>query len=321
MSLHILITIIIPAYNSGKFIANTLFLLLEQELENCEVIVIDDGSTDNTVEIVQIFIKKDNHIKLITIPHSGVSVARNTGIQHAKGKYVCFLDSDDFYTHDTINYFKKVIFEHQEIDVITFGHEIQRNGKRVNRRIALKYDNCCLDSGTFLSLFFLRIIKNNCMSCIIKIALIKTNKLEFNQSKACGEDLEFSIKLFSCAKKIYYTARVCYIYQIRADSLMHKPFNVDRLNAVFVVNHVVENTINEYQNAMQNAYFFVANMYVVNLYHYLRSETKSAVINQSFIDNKKILYKEHVGTFLRMLLIGFVKIIPLKLLFLTFHKY
>jgi glycosyltransferase involved in cell wall biosynthesis len=97
-----LLSIIIPAYNSDEYIYNALSMLVDQGLEDCEVIVVNDGSTDNTERICRLFITEHHHIRIISlVKNSGVSVARNTGLIEAKGKYICFFDSDDAFMPNT----------------------------------------------------------------------------------------------------------------------------------------------------------------------------------------------------------------------------
>lgn len=90
-----LITVIVPCYNYGYFIPETLDSIQRQTYENWECIVVDDGSTDNTRDIVYRYISKDNRFKYIYQTNKGLSAARNTGIKNAKGDYLQFLDADD----------------------------------------------------------------------------------------------------------------------------------------------------------------------------------------------------------------------------------
>ena len=99
------ISVIIPAYNSEKFIRETLDCLVEQTLDNIEVIVIDDGSSDATGEIVKGYCKRYTFIKYFYQQNAGVSAARNAGIKMAKGEYTVFLDADDIYTKESLEGF------------------------------------------------------------------------------------------------------------------------------------------------------------------------------------------------------------------------
>lgn len=91
------ITVIIPVYNNEFFLPKCLDSVLSQTLKKIEVICIDDGSTDNSFEILKNYEKKDERIRVYNVSHGGPSKARNIGIRKAKGKYVAFMDSDDWY--------------------------------------------------------------------------------------------------------------------------------------------------------------------------------------------------------------------------------
>lgn len=92
------ISIIIPNYNGAEYLTDALNSVVAQTLKNWECIVIDDGSTDDSIKIINKFVKSDKRFKLIKLNHGGVSVARNTGLDAARGRYIAFLDSDDCYT-------------------------------------------------------------------------------------------------------------------------------------------------------------------------------------------------------------------------------
>lgn len=97
------ISIITPSYNSSGFISNTIGSVIDQAVSNWELIIVDDCSTDNSVEVIQGFVDKDPRIKLIQLTeNSGAAVARNKGIEAAKGRYIAFLDSDDAWSPDKL---------------------------------------------------------------------------------------------------------------------------------------------------------------------------------------------------------------------------
>ncbi len=92
-----LVSIITPCYNSERFIAETIQSVQKQTYPNWEMLITDDGSTDNSVEIIKTFIKNDGRIKLFEIKNAGPGVARNNSIKHVKGNYMAFIDSDDLW--------------------------------------------------------------------------------------------------------------------------------------------------------------------------------------------------------------------------------
>ncbi len=97
---NIFISVIIPAYNVEKYISRCLESVIAQAYSNFEAIVINDGSTDGTLEVIQEFVQKDSRLKLINQENKGLSGARNEGLKIAKGQYVTFIDSDDWVHYD-----------------------------------------------------------------------------------------------------------------------------------------------------------------------------------------------------------------------------
>lgn len=89
------LSIIIPVYNKGNYLAKCLTSVIDQSYKNLEVILINDGSTDNSEEIAQRYQIIDQRIKVYTFPNSGVSAARNRGIAVAQGEFILFIDADD----------------------------------------------------------------------------------------------------------------------------------------------------------------------------------------------------------------------------------
>ena len=94
------ISVVMPVYNVEKYIADCLFSLINQTLEEIEFILVDDGSLDNSLEIINLFAKYDSRIKIIKQENAGPSKARNTGLKEAKGQYISFIDSDDWVDED-----------------------------------------------------------------------------------------------------------------------------------------------------------------------------------------------------------------------------
>lgn len=112
-----LVSVVIPTYNTADYITQTLDSVLGQTFKNYEIIVVDDGSTDHTGEVLSSYMNRINYIHQ---ENSGRSEARNTGIKAARGKYVAFLDSDDLWTPEKLRYQVEIMENHSEIDFL-FG--------------------------------------------------------------------------------------------------------------------------------------------------------------------------------------------------------
>lgn len=113
-----LVTIIVPCFNHAKYVAESIESVISQTYHNFECIVVDDGSTDNSLDIVRTIIKKDNRIRCISQKNSGPAAARNTGILNAKGKYIQFLDADDYISNEKIEKQINEFFNDKSLDIV-----------------------------------------------------------------------------------------------------------------------------------------------------------------------------------------------------------
>lgn len=119
-----LISVIIPTFNSENFIRQTILSVLNQTYKNLEIIIVDDGSKDQTVSIINLFVQKDKRLKIFqTGPSGRPSVPRNKGVEKATGEYIAFLDSDDLWTKTKISRQVKVLEENPEI-IFTYSMSI-----------------------------------------------------------------------------------------------------------------------------------------------------------------------------------------------------
>lgn len=108
-----LVSVIVPIYNVGDYVSKCIQSICEQTYSNIEIILVDDGSTDNSGKICDAYAKKDMRIKVIHKKNAGVSAARNTGINKSMGDYICFVDGDDYVMNDYVEYLLKMILEKQ----------------------------------------------------------------------------------------------------------------------------------------------------------------------------------------------------------------
>jgi glycosyltransferase involved in cell wall biosynthesis len=146
-----LVSIILPTYNRAKLLPRTLESVLGQSYSNWELIVVDDGSEDETPKVLESFARRHGAIFFFRKPHSGVATTLNFGLKLARGKFVTFLGSDDEYLPPHLELRVKFMKAHSDIDLIHGGIKIVGNpyvpDKRdASKKIHLKY---CIIGGTF----------------------------------------------------------------------------------------------------------------------------------------------------------------------------
>ena len=147
-------SIIIPCYNIEKYISKTLESVFNQTFKDFEIILINDGSKDNTGEILDDYSKKYKRIKVVHKENEGVSEARNIGIRNATGEYIYFLDGDDLIENTLLERANEV-FKNNKIEIFSFGFNmVYKDGKIKRRYSEEQYNNQIINSKEFLSLFF-----------------------------------------------------------------------------------------------------------------------------------------------------------------------
>ncbi|AWI25063.1 glycosyl transferase [Flavobacterium pallidum] len=130
------VSIITPSYNSASFITQTIRSVQEQTFLHWELLITDDCSTDDTVEIINAFIKADSRIKLFTLPqNAGPGVARNHSLNHAAGKYIAFLDSDDLWKPEKLEKQIRFMAQSGQHFTFTFYDCMDENGDLMNQRV------------------------------------------------------------------------------------------------------------------------------------------------------------------------------------------
>jgi glycosyltransferase involved in cell wall biosynthesis len=243
-------------------------MFVAQGLEDCEVIVVNDGSTDNTEQICNSFVSIYPHITLVSLSkNSGVSVARNTGLTKASGKYVCFFDSDDTFTANTVSYFKMAIHKQSGVDVYCFGSEVKINGKvQKKHTVNLKYSKMVFNGQfDFLKLVLRKYVQCHIIgSTLISHELLRSNDITFMNNMTIGEDLEFMIRVISSSKSLYYNSRICYIYRVRENSTTkgYKSYSIQQFNAYIFIDKYLQRLIEKNNDLSMSAYFYLVNLYV-----------------------------------------------------------
>lgn len=207
-------SIIIPCYNIADIVERTILSVLDQNNKAYEIIIINDGSTDNTVKIINRFAKETN-VTIINKKNGGVSSARNIGIKKARGEYLLFLDGGDTLKANALDDIDKYLS--QNIDMLSFGYE-KTMGDKTELYISERYDNLNFTGEKFL-LEYLQLKLKQCMcSFVVKRAIIQQNGIIFNERTYNGEDQEFQIKCILNCKKVKYLSDNLFQYIIEDNS-------------------------------------------------------------------------------------------------------
>lgn len=209
-----LVSVIIPVYNCEKFIAEALDSALAQTYSPLEIIVINDGSTDSSMEIVRNY----SDIKIISQTNHGVSYARNKGIASCRGEYLAFLDADDVWLKSKIEKQMKIFLRHQEVSVVTTASEhVTKNGKtiEIGDKIKVPYDMLFLPYNTLLS-------EGNpfCLSSAMVKRSVLCQGQEFADIKLSA-DYDLWIRIAADGGLFYVVSKKLTIYRELEVSLLH----------------------------------------------------------------------------------------------------
>lgn len=234
------ISIIVPMYNAENYIKKCLDSLVNQTLKDIEIIIVNDGSEDNSENIVREYMKEYKNIVLINQKNSGQAIARNEAIKVAKGEFVCFVDSDDWIDKDMC----KTLYKHNENDIVYCNYIWYYEGG--NYSIASNiYDGICDEKAKY--------IFNNAGPCykIIRRSLIIENKLFFPEG-IIYEDSAVMPVLALYTNKIKYINEPLYYYFQRNGSTMNVEKFSNKLLDVYKAMEVLEDNFKKADK--ENAY-------------------------------------------------------------------
>lgn len=307
-----LITIVLPIYNVEKYLDRCMESVINQTYKNLEIIMVDDGSPDNCPKICDDWALKDNRVKVIHKKNAGLGMARNTGIENATGKYICFFDSDDFINKNAIELLYNEVLKNSS-DLVLFGHsDVDKDNNIVNQIIplALKkiYQN---DEITKIVLPDLiaqgehgRVIKNLWMSawsCMYSMDLINKTRWRFvSEREIISEDVYSLLVLFRHVKKVSILSEALYFYCENATSLTHV-YREDRFEKI---NKFYDSCLNECKNL--NYDIHISNMlvypYIANVIAALKMICESNINkNQKIECIKSILRNNTLQSVLKII--------------------
>ena len=268
------VSIIIPVYNVEKYLKKCLDSLVNQTLKDIEIIVVNDGSTDNSKSIIeQYYSKFTDKIKVLNQKNQGLSDARNNGLKLAKSDYIMFVDSDDYINVDAVEkMYNKITKDRAEV-VICGNNVVNEDGIILSTTYPNKnkYNNDIEKT----------IFGNMCAwNKIYKKSLIINNKLKF-RSRVWYEDLDYSYKILVKAKKVSFLEENLYNYLLRANSIMNSEKANRNLEIIQSIDEIIKFSKD---NKVYEKYYSVIEY--ICIYHvYISAITR--IINMNIDQNIK----------------------------------
>ena len=273
-----LLSIIIPAFNIEQYISRALDSLINQSYKNIEIIVVNDGSTDSTGDIIDSYVKKDNRIKVIHKNNEGVSIARNTGIHLAKGDYIGFVDGDDTVDDD--------MFETLIQNAINYNADISHCGYKMVFPSRTDYyyntgDIVIQDNQEGLKdLLKADRVEPGLWNKIYKSSLFEDIRL--NENIKYNEDLLANFYLFKKATKSVFYDKCFYNYMIRKGSAATKQVSKNKIVDPVLVLEEIKNSLEKGTDLYEIAYM----RYLGSLIGVCRAKEK---LKEEYINNKDLI--------------------------------
>ena len=196
---------IMPVYNGKKYIKQAIESILRQPCKDCEVWVVDDGSVDETAQIVKAI--QDDRVHYIYQENAGVSAARNNGIRSSRSKYVAFLDADDVICKDAYDCEVHGILEDGKYETLSFSYVSGNQRLTRGYRVSLLNTDCC---------------KHICSFVYHRALFAESNGLQFPEGIRVGEDAAFLFLVLHTCKSMYESERSWYVYRNNISSVQHQ---------------------------------------------------------------------------------------------------
>ena len=280
-----LISVIIPAYNTEKYIGRCLDSVCSQTYKDIEIIVVDDASTDGTLQIIKEYADKDSRVRIISQPtNKGNGIGRNTAIRDSHGKYIMFVDSDDYIEHNAVELLVDKAKEKYP-DFVMYGFRCVRENKKGEKKskdIIPKFSDDVENPVLFNEyLTFQKNVNVAAWSYFCKRDFLVDNGIFFDESGRYFEDVIFTSSLIYNAQRIGVLPLALYSYFDRKTSitraLSQKTVN-DRVEAYVGLKEFLKEkgTFQQYKESY--IYCFVHSVFIMPYSDFIRMEEKDGQV-------------------------------------------
>lgn len=248
-----MVSIVVPVYNVEKYLKTCIESILSQKYTNYELILVDDGSTDKSGEICD-FYADDSKVTVIHKQNGGLGLARNTGIEAARGKYITFMDSDDYWTPDALQELMDAL-EAEQADTCIGGYtRVSNEGEilleerpqlqvyRTNEEVREKFFPRLMGSAPEKKDAF----RPSVWNAVYSLDIIKSNQLKFPSERVyIAEDMMFDLEYYLYAGKVVTIPSPGYCYRVTPGSLTQK-YKEDRFEKVIFLYQEIIKRLQEY---------------------------------------------------------------------------
>lgn len=237
---NVLVTVCIPVYNTEKYLIECLESVLRQKYENLEILLVNDGSLDSSGSIADQYARRDSRVEVIHKQNEGVSKAKNLAIKKATGKFITFIDSDDYIREDFI--------ENLVNDMTNYGVLIATTPTEICPISEDDLANIAVYSQyeTLEKMFYGTLERSENGMQMFDRNLLVDNDILFDPTKKIGEDFDFFVRVLTYCKEVVVDYRKMYYYRPNPTSTMHQKVNKNLMNAVANFSSIGEKLLKKY---------------------------------------------------------------------------
>lgn len=235
------LSIIIPVHNSERYLEMCIQSVLSQTYKNIEIILVENNSTDNSYKICEKYSEQDSRIRIVVEKKSGAAAARNSGMRIATGKYITFVDSDDYLRADAYIILLQLI-EEKNADIVCYSYKnISEDGANLNwyepklkkfRKVYTGREAACI----FLNS---RNIEGFCWNKLFKRSVLLENNFCFDEDKIAFEDMAVLFDLISNCGTVIFCNEKLYFYRQVKTSLTHEKYTLKHLEYEKALNQII----------------------------------------------------------------------------------
>lgn len=275
-----MVSIIIPVYNAEEYLGYCLNSVVSQTYRQIEVILVNDGSTDNSLTICKNYAEIDNRVSVITIENGGVSNARNVGLDAARGEYVQFVDSDDIIRRDMVEDFVRFM-EGYRMDLVICGFEMITLGQDIRDRQTISFASNIMGTECVLTreMFFQRMAfilwRTTTLECswnkIFRRSIIEDKHIRFPQNISLGEDFCFNMDYFRYINGVVFTNEKYYYYMQSNQGALTRKYRPDlfenQMDLIHRFRHLLEDYIEISESEQKELAEYTVSKMMVSLYN------------------------------------------------------
>lgn len=276
--MKVLLSVVVPVFNAQEYLYKCIHSILLQTFTDFELLLVNDGSIDNSDRICKEFANNDKRVRYFYQNNAGPSVARNKGIEESRGSYLLFVDADDYIEPEMFNYMVHTAIK-ENIDFMICGLILDRfierkiissEVKYLQKRHIINNKNI---ADNIIDLFENEAINGPCGK-LYRTELIKANNLKMNELIHLQEDLLFNVEYIAQIQSLYVSEKCFYHYEVKNENSLtrkYTPNKFDMLNQVHdqIVSYYMNYSIKKKETLQKIYYLFVKNVYscFLDLFH------------------------------------------------------